>query len=528
MARFVLNSRWMRRQFWFGRSGDRDLTASDTIGLNRHWPAGVHIGISLILLVVVSVLDLARPFDRSWSILYLLVSIYAGQTLKGWSEFVIQTTVFFSVFLVPLIFRPEMVWPGTGLFYRTTGVIAGFVLLRMMWDRRRFIKALQRANSELESTIAARTYELRSLNESLQHEIAERRQTEETIEMMRFCIERAGDAVLWVSPEGKIVYVNDAACSERGYTRQELLSMTIFDLDVEPDYQPQQWAEHFRELKRRKTMTFETRHRAKDGRIFPIEVSANYLIVGNKELNFAFVRNITIRKQIDEQLRTSRQRLELLSRQLITTQETERRHLARELHDEIGQVLTAIKMNLQRTKDVAEDRIKGTLDENLKMVDGAIGQVRNLSLQLRPPQLDELGLVAALHWLVKQQSQIAGFDGRLDVDLGETQIPVDLQTVCFRIAQEALTNAVRHANPSQIFVKLTAAERELHLSIADDGTGFNVSESRMRAMNGGSIGLISMQERASLVGGSTEFESNFGQGTKIHVRIPLSSSVNAR
>lgn len=228
--------------------------------------------------------------------------------------------------------------------------------------------------------------------------------------------------------------------------------------------------------------------------------------------------------RLAEELRSSRQRLEVLSRQLIATQETERRHLARELHDEIGQVLTAIKMNLRGAQRAADPRLQQTLEDSMNMVDQAINQVRNLSLSLRPPHLDELGLVAALHWLVKHQARLGGFEEQLEVDLGSMEIPADLETVCFRIAQEALTNAVRHGEPGRVHVKLQASNVQLRLSIHDDGIGFDVNGNGIRALEGDSFGLISMEERASLAGGQIRIESSSGHGTRIDAWFPLSKS----
>ncbi|MFN0079629.1 MAG: PAS domain S-box protein [Prosthecobacter sp.] len=128
-----------------------------------------------------------------------------------------------------------------------------------------------------------------------------RKRAEAALQMMRFSVDHAGDAVFWVSPEGRILYANDSACAGRGYSREELLGMTIFDLD--PDYQPGIWPAHWAELKRCGTLTFETRHRSKDGRVFPIEVNANYVQASGQEFNFAFVRDITERKQAEDALR---------------------------------------------------------------------------------------------------------------------------------------------------------------------------------------------------------------------------------
>ena len=128
-----------------------------------------------------------------------------------------------------------------------------------------------------------------------------RTRTAAALEMMRFSVDHAGDTVFWVSPEGRILYANESAAAGRGYSRAELLGMTIFDLD--PEFQPGIWPAHWAELQRAGTLTFETRHRGKDGRVFPVEVNANYVQAGGQEFNFAFVRDITARKQAEEALR---------------------------------------------------------------------------------------------------------------------------------------------------------------------------------------------------------------------------------
>ena len=143
---------------------------------------------------------------------------------------------------------------------------------------------------------------------AITRDITERKRAEETLQRMRFSVDRAGDSVFWVSQEGRILYVNDAGCATRGYSRAEMLTMSVFDFD--PDYQPGVWEPHFEELKRRGTLTFETRHRCKDGRVFPVEVNANYAIIGKEEINFALVRDITERKRSEEERRNMEARMQ--------------------------------------------------------------------------------------------------------------------------------------------------------------------------------------------------------------------------
>jgi PAS domain S-box-containing protein len=225
-----------------------------------------------------------------------------------------------------------------------------------------------------------------------------------------------------------------------------------------------------------------------------------------------------------EQVRAGRERAQLLSQQLMEAQEAERRHLARELHDEIGQALTAVKLNLQAVQRAAgEASAMPRLDESLAIVDRALQQVRNLSLDLRPSLLDDLGLVAALRWYVDRVAQRAGLTAEFVVDPPGIRAAANLETACFRVAQEALTNIVRHAKAKRLHVDLREFEGELHLRVQDDGAGFEVAEARQRAVRGGSLGLLGMQERVLLLRGRIDIRSAPGEGSDVRVCFPLAA-----
>jgi signal transduction histidine kinase len=223
-----------------------------------------------------------------------------------------------------------------------------------------------------------------------------------------------------------------------------------------------------------------------------------------------------------EEARTTNERLQVLSQRMVEVQEAERRLIARELHDEIGQTLTAVKINLQalqRSANVAENR--AILEESVSVVERALQQVRNLSLDLRPSLLDDLGLVPALRWYVDRQAQRAGFTIVFTADSLEARLSPELEIACFRLAQEALTNVARHARAKRVLVELHKRDTELELTIRDDGVGFDVQSALERALRGASLGLLGMDERVSLVGGQMRIESVPMQGTEIHARFPL-------
>ncbi len=320
--------------------------------------------------------------------------------------------------------------------------------------------------------------------------------------------------------DGKVVEANDVYLEIAGFRSEEIVGSSTIDSGqwLDPNLREQLVAD----LKKHGSVkNWEVAFRRRDGTIGYSLRSFERLMLDSKDCILTIVSDITDRKQLDEELRTNRQRLEMLSRQLITTQETERRHLARELHDEIGQMLTAVKMNLYRSQRSTDSSLRSSLEENVAIVEQAIDQVRNLSLSLRPPQLDQLGLVAALHWVVKYQARIGGFQEHLDAEIGNLKVADDVAIVCFRITQEALTNAVRHASPRNIRVELKVVNQELSLTIQDDGVGFDVLQARHRATSGASLGLLSMQERMSLVGGRLKIDSVIGKGTSIQSWFPI-------
>lgn len=220
-----------------------------------------------------------------------------------------------------------------------------------------------------------------------------------------------------------------------------------------------------------------------------------------------------------EELQSSQSRLQVLSRQLIHAQETERHRIARELHDEIGQALTVIKINVHAAQRAGNSA--PLLTESLEMLDRTLQQVRELSFDLRPSILDDLGLAAALRWYVKRLAQRVGFVVYCTVDIADERLPPELETVCFRVAQEALTNVVRHAHPQHVHVVLRQSDAGLELGVIDDGAGFDVDAVRKHIPPEGNLGLLSMQERVQLLGGQIEIKSAPQQGTTVMVRFPI-------
>jgi signal transduction histidine kinase len=218
------------------------------------------------------------------------------------------------------------------------------------------------------------------------------------------------------------------------------------------------------------------------------------------------------------------QKLQVLSHRLVEVQEAERRHIARELHDEIGQSLTAAEMNLQaaamQSRDVAPT-LQRRLEDSIQAVERVLEQVHDLSLTLRPSMLDDLGLESALRWYTHRQAALTGLHAEFRAETMEDRLDMMIETECFRVAQEAMTNVVRHARASSLSVEISHRNTHLHLSVRDDGVGFDVTALRSKAVRGASLGLLSMEERTALVGGGLEIISLSGNGTEVHAWFPL-------
>ncbi len=247
--------------------------------------------------------------------------------------------------------------------------------------------------------------------------------------------------------------------------------------------------------------------------------SAEGQIVGAVIVN----EDVTERVRAEEALQESADRLQHLSRRLLAVQEEERRHLSRELHDEFGQLLATVRLYLQAAKSAAGKAAQPSLDEAITLLQQAATEVRGLALELRPTLLETSGLETTLRWLAEQFQQRTGIVtevvGHVTEASGEAAI------AAFRVAQEALTNVVRHADARHVWIELSQGDGVLSLVVRDDGAGFNASKALERASERGNLGLVGMGERVQILGGSLAIDSQPGRGTRIRVALPLAEPV---
>jgi two-component system sensor histidine kinase UhpB len=233
-------------------------------------------------------------------------------------------------------------------------------------------------------------------------------------------------------------------------------------------------------------------------------------------------RDVTDLHLAMDELGAARERLQGLSRRLLEVQESERKSLARELHDDIGQALTALKLNLEALQRGREADTPGArVQEALETTQHTLDRVRQLSLSLRPAQLDDLGLAAALRSHLDRQAALGGFTPHAQIQECAARLPPEVETACFRVAQEAVNNIVRHARARNVWLRLAVDGDRLELGVRDDGAGFDVEAAQRRAALGASLGVVSMAERAALAGGALRIESSSGQGTAVLAAFPL-------
>ena len=335
--------------------------------------------------------------------------------------------------------------------------------------------------------------------------------------MFRDVMEFAPDAFILADPHGEIVQVNAQAENLFGYSREELAGMHIELLT--PNWPGNRLANN--QSRQPYELIAETGVPCvrKDGSEFPADINVSPMKTNRGKLFMSVVRNVSERQKAEKALRKSRQSLRELAARSEARREAEKKHIAREVHDELGQVLTALRMDLS----LLQMRF-GTLDAGLEkkvlnmktLVDRAIEGVRNVAGNLRPIGLD-LGLISSLN------CQCDEFALRFKVPClfktsGEiVNLAEERSIVLYRIVQESLTNITRYAQATQVVVKLEFTQSALKLTVQDNGCGFDLDASSQKK----SFGLLGMQERAIALNGRMDIVSARGHGTQIQVTIPL-------
>lgn len=334
---------------------------------------------------------------------------------------------------------------------------------------------------------------------------------------------------MWVYDVETLAFlaVNDATVHHYGYSRDEFLTMTIKDIRPLEDVPAL-----LEKLSRIATgLDVEVgvwRHRKKNGTRIEVDISSYTLTFAGRRAQVILASDISERKRAEDQLKTSREQLRALSAHLQSVREEERTRIAREIHDELGQELTGLKIDLSwLAKRLSEQNCDSTLSALLdkikamsESIDTTIQSVRRISTELRPGVLDAGGLTAAIEWQAQEFQNRTGITCEYILRSGNIILNQDRSTAMFRIFQEILTNVARHAKATEVNVSMKESADNLILEVRDNGRGITESE----VSGNKSLGLLGMRERALLLGGEINISGMGGSGTVVTVRIPLRTS----
>ena len=358
-------------------------------------------------------------------------------------------------------------------------------------------------------------------------DISERKRAEEELRASRHLLQTTlyslRDAVFILSIEGgQIIECNPAATRMFGYPRDEILGRTSRFLHVNEPALHEFRARLSKAMAEKGDMQhLEFSMRRQDGTIFPTCHSVAPLrdSKGKQTGWVSLVQDITERKQAEEDLQRTLSQLRALAGHLQGVREEERRRLAREIHDQLGQALTAIRLEFCSLLNDLPDGGQASSNKAssiTNLVDETIQTVRRICTELRPGMLDDLGLVATVEWAGEDFQTRTGTKCRMDLPEEDIVIDSERATAIFRILQETLTNVARHAAASRVTVRLGMENGELTLEVRDNGRGFD----RTRLSIGESLGILGMQERALLLGGELSISSVPEEGTTVRVRFP--------
>lgn len=319
----------------------------------------------------------------------------------------------------------------------------------------------------------------------------------------------------------RIIFANNAVKATFGWTPEELIgrSVAVFYRTTE---ESEEIARYFYStLKRQRTFVNEFHCRRKDGKDILCRMRAAR--IGDKLQEKRIVityDDITENKRAEEELVQSRQQLRNLSIHLQSVREKESSRIAREIHDELGQSLTALQMDvawLGNQLPAQFTLLKEKMQRMERLADATIDSVHRIITELRPILLDDLGLTAAIEWQAQEFQNRSGIECDVHVDCRELSLEKDLETALFRIFQETLTNVARHARATTVRVRLTQEENELRLEVIDNGKGIT----RTQVKDSRSFGIIGIRERANLWNGHVRISGKRGKGTTVTILIPI-------
>ena len=398
-------------------------------------------------------------------------------------------------------------------------------VIKEVTNRKQKEKALRQARDELEQRMAERTAELEQTNEKLQRQVFECEMAEEALrESEQQYSTLVEDALIgvYIIKDGIIEFANDKFAEIYGYEKNELIGMKSVDL-VYPEDRPLIDEMREKRLKGEKVPSeYELRGLKKNGDTIWVLRSFSLINYKDGPAISGIVSNMTKRRKAEDALRESGKELRILSNQLLSAEEKERKRIARELHDGIGQALSAIKFSVENSlgqlRKVSDQIELESLEALIPLTKKTIEEVRRIVKDLRPSILDDLGILATINWSCREfQKVYNGIRIETEIDVQENIIPSPLKTVIYRILQEALNNVAKHSGADLVQLSLLEQDNRIIMRIQDNGAGFDVSQTISMKPSRRGFGLASMRERAGLSGADFDLTSEAGQGTTIRV-----------
>lgn len=395
-------------------------------------------------------------------------------------------------------------------------------------EHRQLEEAIIQSRDELEVLVGSRTAELEKTNEELRNQIVMRKRHEQSLKIAEEKYRTVADFTYnwetWMSPEGVFIYVSPSCERISGYRVEDFMHNPSLFVEIAHPDDRELVSHHFSQVQMQDTTTdwsIDFRIITRNGEerwighhCQPV-FDANGRFLGQRGSN----RDITQRKKAESILLDSQKHLRQLTKRMDAITEEERIRIAREIHDELGHLLTALKHDIEgltNQSDLSMEAVKSELEIMVGMIDSLIDSVRKIATELRPGILDHLGLFPAIEWQIRQfrlRTKIccAFTMGELDVTFDKNET-----TITYRIFQEILTNIIRHSKAKHVQVILTKKEGYFLLKVTDNGVGFELD----RRNQTDSLGLMGMQERALSIGGELHIDSAPGKGTTIAFLLP--------
>ena len=359
-------------------------------------------------------------------------------------------------------------------------------------------------------------------------DITERKKAEEVLikseEKYRQIVETAQEGIWLIDECAMTTFVNEHMAEMLDYKREEMMGLSLFHFMDEEGKRISE--NNIEKRKRGVSEQHEFEFRKKNGQVVYTQLEASPIMeAGSYKGSLAMITNITERKRAEEEVRMSRQELRQLSAHLNTIREEEGSRIAREIHDELGQQLTGLKMDtywiskkIKEEDIVVQKKLKGMID----LIDTTVNTVRRIASELRPAILDDLGLIAALEWQSQEFEKRTGINCKFNSTIDEVDIEKQVASGIFRIYQETLTNITRHSNATLVEIFISNDPNKFSVVVKDNGIGFDFSEIKTKK----TLGLLGMNERAIMLDGELLVESKINKGTTIILNVPLKSTLN--